>query len=75
MDRELSLYLVVLFAAILTLACESNGCFEKGGTEEIEEIPVTARIVTIADVFDALMSDRAYKDAWNETSVLEYIEK
>jgi HD-GYP domain-containing protein (c-di-GMP phosphodiesterase class II) len=40
-----------------------------------EEIPVTARIVTIADVFDALISDRAYKEAWNETSVLEYIEK
>ncbi len=40
-----------------------------------EEIPVTARIVTIADVFDALISDRAYKKAWNETRVLEYIEK
>ncbi|MCK4895003.1 MAG: phosphohydrolase, partial [Calditrichia bacterium] len=40
-----------------------------------EEIPVTARIVTIADVFDALISDRAYKDAWDEPSVLEYIEK
>ncbi len=40
-----------------------------------EEIPITARIVAIADVFDALISDRAYKEGWNETSVLEYIEK
>lgn len=39
-----------------------------------EDIPVTARIVAIADVYDALISDRAYKKAWNETSVLEYIE-
>lgn len=40
-----------------------------------EEIPVTARIVTIADVFDSLISERAYKDAWDESSVFEYIEK
>lgn len=37
------------------------------------EIPITARIVTIADVFDALISDRAYKQAWDEPKVLEYI--
>ena len=29
-----------------------------------EEIPLTARIVTIADVFDALTSERPYKQAW-----------
>jgi len=40
-----------------------------------EEIPVTARIVTIADVYDALSSDRAYKKAWDEQSVLEYMKK
>ncbi len=38
-----------------------------------EEIPVTARIVALADVFDALISDRAYKEAWDESIVLEYI--
>lgn len=38
-----------------------------------EEIPITARIVTMADVFDALFSDRAYKKAWDESKVLEYI--
>ena len=29
-----------------------------------EEIPLFARIVAVADVFDALSSRRAYKDAW-----------
>ncbi len=29
-----------------------------------DEIPLVARIVAVADVFDALMSDRPYKKAW-----------
>ena len=29
-----------------------------------EEIPLAARIVAVADVFDALTSDRPYKKAW-----------
>ncbi len=38
------------------------------------EIPLEARIVTLADVFDALMSKRAYKHAWSLDEVMEYIE-
>jgi len=38
-----------------------------------EEIPLAARIVALADVFDALSSKRVYKDAWDDQSVLEEI--
>lgn len=38
-----------------------------------EEIPLTARIVSLADVYDALTSHRSYKDSWSEDRVLEYI--
>lgn len=35
-----------------------------------EAIPLDARIVAVADVYDALMSQRAYKPAWEEDMVL-----
>ena len=38
-----------------------------------EEIPLVARIFAIMDVWDALMSDRPYRPAWDKERVLEYI--
>jgi len=38
-----------------------------------EAIPLPGRIVSIVDVFDALVSDRPYKSAWSEEAALEYI--
>lgn len=49
-----------------------NGTGYPKGLKE-KEIPFGARICAIADVFDALISKRVYKERWNEEEVLEYI--
>lgn len=40
-----------------------------------EEIPIEARIMALADVFDALVSKRCYKEALSVDSVFEMIEE
>jgi HD-GYP domain-containing protein (c-di-GMP phosphodiesterase class II) len=37
------------------------------------EIPIEARITTIADVFDALTSSRPYKEAWSNEEAFSYL--
>ena len=39
---------------------------------ETSQIPVYARIVAIADVFDALTSERPYKRAWTFSETIDY---
>jgi PAS domain S-box-containing protein len=38
-----------------------------------EQIPLTARIFAVVDVWDALNSDRPYRAAWPKEKVLDYI--
>ena len=38
-----------------------------------EAIPLEARIVAVADVFDALISPRPYKEAWTVDAALAYL--
>ncbi len=40
-----------------------------------EDIPLYARIVAIADVFDALGNDRCYKKAWELPQILEFFKE
>lgn len=38
-----------------------------------DEIPLVARIVAVADVFDALISERPYKPAWSHEQAADYV--
>ncbi len=38
-----------------------------------EEIPLAARIFAVVDVFDALTSDRPYREAWSQEEAVRYI--
>lgn len=38
-----------------------------------QDIPLAARIFAIADVYDALISDRPYRDGWPREKAVEYI--
>jgi len=40
-----------------------------------DEIPLPARIVAVADVFDALTSERPYKPAWSTEEALDYMKE
>ena len=40
-----------------------------------EAIPLAGRIITVADVFDALTSERPYKKAWEVERALDFLKE
>ena len=50
---------------------KGNGEGAKG--KQGEEIPALARIVSVSDVYDALCSQRSYKEAYEESKAIELI--
>ncbi|MFH2038321.1 MAG: HD domain-containing phosphohydrolase, partial [Chloroflexota bacterium] len=40
-----------------------------------EQIPLVARIFAVVDVWDALISDRPYREAWSEEKALKHIQE
>ena len=51
---------------------DGNG-YPRGLKEE--EIPIAARIFSVVDVWDALLNDRVYREAWPRALVVDYIKK
>ena len=42
---------------------------------EGEQIPLSTRVFTVADVYHALVSDRPYRNAWSKQKAIEYIKE
>lgn|GEM_PF-4062948 len=51
-----------------------NGTGYPGGLRA-QSIPLLARIVAVVDVYDALTSNRSYRDAWSHDEAMAYIQQ
>lgn len=67
-----------LFRSAALIALRHHEQWDGGGYPgglKGEQIPVGARITALADVFDALVNARAYKDAWPPQDVLQELQR
>lgn len=67
-----------MFQLAATIALYHHERWDGGGYPQNiagTDIPEAARIVTIADVFDALSMSRSYKQAWPMDKILRYLEE
>jgi putative two-component system response regulator len=62
-----------LMQCAASIALSHHECWDGSGYPQNlvgDAIPLDARIVAVADVYDALLSQRAYKPAWEEDMVV-----
>ncbi|WP_319780287.1 DUF3369 domain-containing protein [Maridesulfovibrio sp.] len=67
-----------LLKAAATIAHEHHEYWDGSGYPQGlkgEEISIAGRIICLTDVFDALCSDRVYKEAWEVERALEFLKK
>jgi HD-GYP domain-containing protein (c-di-GMP phosphodiesterase class II) len=65
------------FAPVLEIPYYHHERWDGGGYPrglEGEQIPFSARIFSVVDVWDALLSDRPYRNAWQEEEAITYIQ-
>lgn len=73
-DKTQSLYLQIAYEIIMHHHEQWNGCGYPAGLAG-DNIPLGARIVTLADIYDAMTSKRCYKDAISHDEVKAFILK
>lgn len=76
--RDLSLETMPHIESLLSIARSHHETWDGHGYPDgliREQIPIAARIVKVADVFDALTSERCYKLAWPLEKATDYLQQ